>query len=129
MSSDVTGNGTAGQPDDPEAAQDAASTGPASTGPASTGPAGATEPAGGLGPADGTGPASAVEPADAAEAPEEPSDEPADDGPGLPASLEAIMLVADEPVPEVLLAQVLERPRGEVAEGLRALAAEYTADG
>jgi segregation and condensation protein B len=52
-----------------------------------------------------------------------------DDGPGLRASLEAIMLVADEPVPEVLIAQVLERPRHEVAEGLRALAAEYTADG
>ena len=52
-----------------------------------------------------------------------------DDGPSLRASLEAILLVADEPVPEVLLAQVLERPRGEVAEGLRALAAGYTADG
>src|SRR5262249_6633698 len=34
-----------------------------------------------------------------------------------------------EPVPEVVLAQVLERPRGEIAQGLRALAAEYTADG
>ena len=45
---------------------------------------------------------------------------------GLRASLEAILLVADEPVPEVLLAQVLERPRREVADGLRALAAEYT---
>ncbi len=52
----------------------------------------------------------------------------ADDGPGLRASLEAIMLVADEPVPEVLIAQVLERPTHEVAAGLRALAAEYTAD-
>jgi segregation and condensation protein B len=52
-----------------------------------------------------------------------------DEGPGLHASLEAIMLVADEPVPEVLIAQVLERPRHEVAEGLRALAAQYTADG
>src|SRR5215471_4129550 len=52
-----------------------------------------------------------------------------DEGPGLHASLEAILLVADEPVPEVLLAQVLERPRGEIAEGLRELAAEYTADG
>jgi segregation and condensation protein B len=51
------------------------------------------------------------------------------DGPGLRASLEAILLVADEPVPEVLLAQVLERPRGEVDAALRALAAEYTADG
>ena len=60
----------------------------------------------------------------------EPADEAGlDDGPGLRASLEAILLVADEPVPEVLLAQVLERPRGEIAEGLRALAAEYTADG
>jgi segregation and condensation protein B len=33
---------------------------------------------------------------------------PNEDGPGLRASLEAILLVADEPVPEVLLAQVLE---------------------
>ncbi|HEX3515175.1 MAG TPA: SMC-Scp complex subunit ScpB, partial [Trebonia sp.] len=52
-----------------------------------------------------------------------------DEGPGLRASLEAIMLVADEPVPEVLIAQVLELPRHVVAEGLRALAQEYTDDG
>jgi segregation and condensation protein B len=52
-----------------------------------------------------------------------------DPGPGLRAALEAIMLVADEPVAEVLLAQVLERPRGEVATMLRELSAEYTADG
>ena len=52
-----------------------------------------------------------------------------DTGPGLRAALEAIMLVADEPVPEVLLAQVLERPRGEVVATLAELAAEYTADG
>ena len=32
-------------------------------------------------------------------------------GPGLRAALEAILLVADEPVPVVVLAQVLERPR------------------
>jgi segregation and condensation protein B len=51
------------------------------------------------------------------------------DGPGVRASLEAILLVADEPVPEVVLAQVLERPRGEIDAALRALAAEYTADG
>jgi segregation and condensation protein B len=49
-------------------------------------------------------------------------------GPGLPASLEAIMLVADEPVSEVLIAQVLERPRDEVAAGLRQLAASYAAE-
>jgi segregation and condensation protein A len=52
-----------------------------------------------------------------------------DDGPGLRASLEAILLVADQPVPEVLIAQVLERPRHEVAGGLRALSAEYANDG
>jgi segregation and condensation protein B len=48
--------------------------------------------------------------------------------PGLRASLEAIMLVADEPVPEVVIAQVLERPRAEVADALRGLAASYTAE-
>ena len=52
-----------------------------------------------------------------------------DDGPGLSASLEAILLVADEPVPVMLIAQVLERPTQEVADGLRALAAEYTEQG
>jgi segregation and condensation protein B len=51
------------------------------------------------------------------------------DGPGLRACLEAILLVADEPVQEVLIAQVLERPRHEIDFALRALAAEYTADG
>ncbi len=62
------------------------------------------------------------------------ADEPAvggeqdDDAPGLHASLEAILLVADEPVPEVLLAQVLERPRHEVAAALRALSGQYTGD-
>jgi segregation and condensation protein B len=43
----------------------------------------------------------------------------------LPASLEAILLVVDEPVPEVVLAQVLERPRHEIATALRQLAASY----
>jgi segregation and condensation protein B len=50
-------------------------------------------------------------------------------GPGLRASLEAILLVADEPVPLVVLAQVLERPRNEVAAALHDLAAEYAAEG
>ena len=58
-----------------------------------------------------------------------PNDGALPEGPGLRAALEAIMMVADEPVPEVLLAQVLERPRGEVAAALRELAADYTADG
>ena len=50
-------------------------------------------------------------------------------GPDLRAALEAILLVADEPVPVVVLAQVLERPRSEVTAELRNLAEEYEAQG
>ena len=50
-------------------------------------------------------------------------------GPGLRACLEAILLVVDEPVAEVVLAQVLERPREEIALGIAGLAASYTAEG
>ena len=53
----------------------------------------------------------------------------AQDGPGLRASLEAILLVVDEPVAEVVLAQVLERPREEIARELASLAASYRAEG
>lgn len=49
--------------------------------------------------------------------------------PSLRAGLEAILLVVDEPVPEVTLAQIVERPRHEVAAALRGLAAEYTDQG
>src|ERR1700759_4037882 len=52
-----------------------------------------------------------------------------DASPGLRSSLEAILLVADEPVPLVVLAQVLERPRNEVEAELRDLAASYGAEG
>src|SRR6266705_3430772 len=55
--------------------------------------------------------------------------ETGDPGPGLRASLEAILLVADEPVPLVVLAQVLERPRNEVEAELRTLAASYVTEG
>ncbi|HEY3503032.1 MAG TPA: SMC-Scp complex subunit ScpB [Actinocatenispora sp.] len=48
-----------------------------------------------------------------------------DDPTVLRAALEAILMVVDEPVPEVMLAQVLERPTETVAVALRALAAEY----
>jgi segregation and condensation protein B len=48
--------------------------------------------------------------------------------PSLRASLEAILLVADEPVPAVVLAQVLEYPRDEVAAELAELANAYTAE-
>ncbi len=73
------------------------------------------------------------EAAEADEAPGEPADGDGDgngDGsPGLRASLEAIMLVADEPVSEVVIAQVLERPRAEVAGALGDLAASYVEEG
>ena len=66
------------------------------------------------------------EPAGTGDAGPEPDETP-DSGPGLRASLEAILLVADEPVPVVVLAQVLERPRSAVEAELRDLAASYVA--
>src|SRR5580658_434164 len=47
----------------------------------------------------------------------------------LRASLEAILLVADEPVPVTVLAQVLELPHEAVTAALRELAHAYTAQG
>jgi segregation and condensation protein B len=70
------------------------------------------------------GPASEEDP-DTGEAAASPDGE----GPGLKAGLEAILLVVDEPVAEVTLAQVLERPTHEVSAALRELAEEYTASG
>lgn len=49
--------------------------------------------------------------------------------PPVRAALEAVLLVVDEPVAEVVLAQVVERPTEEVAALLHELAAEYDADG
>ncbi len=51
------------------------------------------------------------------------------EGPPLRPALEAVLLVVDEPVAEVTLAQVLERPRREVAAALRELAGEYATQG
>jgi segregation and condensation protein B len=45
--------------------------------------------------------------------------------PPLRTRVEAVMLVVDEPVPEIVLAQILEVTREEVAAALRGLAAEY----
>jgi segregation and condensation protein B len=42
--------------------------------------------------------------------------------------VEAILLLADEPVPEGLIGEVLERPRGAVRDLLEGLAASYAAD-
>lgn len=49
--------------------------------------------------------------------------------PPLPAVLEAVLLVTDEPVPAVTLAQVTERPTDEVESTLTQLAADYLAAG
>ncbi|MFI6522680.1 SMC-Scp complex subunit ScpB [Spirillospora sp. NPDC050679] len=59
----------------------------------------------------------------------QPAEALPEDGPGLRASVEAILLVVDEPVAEITLAQLLERPTHEIAAVLRELAAEYTAQG
>lgn len=44
------------------------------------------------------------------------------------AAIEAILLVADEPVTDVVLAQVLEHPRDEVLTVLRNLSVSYSAE-
>ena len=49
--------------------------------------------------------------------------------PPLPALLEAILLVVDEPVPGTTLAQVLERPLPEVTQTLTEMSLRYTAEG
>src|SRR5215471_12188675 len=48
--------------------------------------------------------------------------------PGLRMSLEAVLLVADEPAPEELLAEVTQQPAVAVAAALRELASAYTAE-
>lgn len=48
-------------------------------------------------------------------------------GPPVRAALEAVLMVVDEPVAPVVLAQVLERPTSEVLATLRELAGEYDA--
>ncbi len=69
----------------------------------------------------GDGPTAA---ASRASAPDLPADLPP-----LPAALEAVLLVTDEPVPAVTLAQVVERPTGEVETVLRELARDYVEAG
>ncbi len=82
---------------------------------------------GGPGPAEDAGPVADAAAGDAAAAEDagEPGEPGPGDGPGLRACLEAILLVVDEPVPEIVIAQVLERPRGEITAALRDLAASY----
>ncbi len=63
-----------------------------------------------------------------AEAADQAETDGAETGPGLRTCLEAILLVADEPVAENLLAQIVERPTEAVAVALRELADSYTAE-
>jgi segregation and condensation protein B len=56
---------------------------------------------------------------------QDPHHQDMDDGVPLRTALEAILMVVDEPVRDVTLAQVTERPTDEVAAALRGLAAEY----
>ena len=63
-------------------------------------------------------------------APDPAAPDPADEAlPPLRAALEAVLLVVDEPVAEVVLAQVVERPTDEVAAVLRELAESYDDEG
>jgi segregation and condensation protein B len=66
---------------------------------------------------------------EACDEPARPATPTAGELPPLRAGLEAVLLVVDEPVSEVLLAQVLERPTEEIGHELAALAAEYTEQG
>ena len=47
----------------------------------------------------------------------------------LKGALEAILLVVDEPVSEIMLAQIIEQPTGRIAATLAELAAEYDEQG
>lgn len=49
--------------------------------------------------------------------------------PSLDAALEALLLVADEPMPVMTLAQIIRRPVAEVEECVRGLSADYTQQG
>ncbi|MGN6791287.1 MAG: SMC-Scp complex subunit ScpB [Streptosporangiaceae bacterium] len=60
---------------------------------------------------------------------EEPLPGTGECSPGLQAAMEAILLVADEPVPENMLAQVLEVAQQDVAAALNELAHRYTREG
>lgn len=58
-----------------------------------------------------------------------PVSEPTGQGPPLAAIVESVLLVTDEPLSPVVLAQVAERPTHEVLAVLHALAGDYAAQG
>jgi segregation and condensation protein B len=64
-----------------------------------------------------------------ADEPEVTATSPVPDDVDLGAVLEAILMIAEEPLSEEFLSAVLERPRSQVREQLGRLSAEYTGDG
>lgn len=64
---------------------------------------------------------------EAATEPDGPDDELG--APTLPAALEAVLMLSDEPLPVVTLAQVVRRPVADVEHAVRQLSAEYDAQG
>jgi segregation and condensation protein B len=81
--------------------------------------------------APGEQPAAEDSPAEETPAEETPAEETLDVSvPGeLYGPIEAILLIVDEPLPTVTLAQVLGRPRPEIEDALRALSDSYTKEG
>jgi segregation and condensation protein B len=85
-------------------------------------------------PVDAAHPRTPAKPSDGA-APGPVAGPPAADPPSLAAdaelraALEAVLLVVDEPVAEIVLAQVLEQPTARVAALLDRISADYTAAG
>ncbi len=63
------------------------------------------------------------------EPPERPSTRLDGETVALRPALEAVLMVTDQPLDELRLAQAVERPAHEVAAALRELAAEYTEQG
>ncbi|WP_335988409.1 SMC-Scp complex subunit ScpB [Glycomyces sp. MUSA5-2] len=61
--------------------------------------------------------------------PEAAAPSPVPEDVDLGAVLEAILMIAEEPLSEEFLSSVLERPRSQVRETLGRLSAEYTGDG
>ncbi len=70
-----------------------------------------------------------AEPEPAAAEPPRAGPAPVPDEVDLGAVLEAILMVAEEPLSEAFLSSVLERPLSQVRETLGRLSAEYTGDG
>ncbi|MGH3097032.1 MAG: SMC-Scp complex subunit ScpB [Streptosporangiales bacterium] len=61
--------------------------------------------------------------------PAETGEQPGAGEGSLRSAVEAVLMVVDEPIPSVQLAQVLEVPRGDVEAAVRGLSDEYTQAG